>query len=92
MVHVSVERDSLVLIVLFNLALMIVCLVENVLTIPVSVLLAGPTLIVPSSCVQMIAMVMVTVRMEHVCAVPISMDLIVQSQFALPIVPTTVCV
>jgi len=83
MEHVSVERDSLELIVQFLLVQIIVSLVDNVLIPLVFVLQDGLISIAQLNYAPMIAVEMDIVLMEHVLVVPITMELIAVSQVAL---------
>jgi len=83
MEHVSVEKDSLVLIVQFLLAQITVSLVDHVLTPPVFALQDGPISIAQLNYALMIATEMDIVPMEHVLAVPISVVLTAVSQVVL---------
>jgi len=81
--HASVERDTLVLIVQFLLAQIIVSLVDHALTPPVFVLLDGLISIVQLNYAPMIAVEMDIVLMEHALAVPTSVVLTAVSQVVL---------
>jgi len=83
MEHVSVERDSLELIVQFLLAQITVSLVDHALTPPVFALQDGLILTAQLNYAPMIAVEMDIVLMEHVLVVPITMELIAVSQVAL---------
>jgi len=83
MEHVSVERDSLELIAQFLLVQIIVSLVDNVLIPLVFVLQDGLISIAQLNYAPMIAVEMDFVLMEHVLAVPITMESIAVSQAAL---------
>jgi hypothetical protein len=89
MEHVSVEKDSLVLIVQFILAQMIVFLVEHALTTLVFALRVGPISIAQLNFVQVIVVDTDIAKMDHVFAIPISMELTAQHQCALETATTT---
>jgi len=74
MVHASVEKDTLELIVQFHHAQIIVFLEVNALTTLVFVLLAGLILIVLLNFVQIVAVTTDIVIMEHVFVTHFSLD------------------
>jgi len=86
MVHVSVEKDSLVAIAQFHLAQIIVSLVVHVLIIHAFALQDGQILIALFKCAPKIVVEMDIVKMELVFVILILVVLIVQLQFALEIV------
>jgi hypothetical protein len=89
MEHVSVEKDSLVLIVQFILAQMIVFLVEHALTTLVFALRVGPISIAQLNFAPVIVVDTDIAKMDHVFAIPISMELTAQHQCALETATTT---
>lgn len=74
MVHASVEKDTLELIVQFHHAQIIVFPEVNALTTLVFALLDGLILIVPLKFVQIVAVIMDIVIMELVFVTPFSPD------------------
>jgi len=87
----SAERDSLVLIAQFNLAPMIACQEDLVLTTHAFAQLVGLTSTVQSSCAPMIATEMVIARMAAVFAVLTSLDLSARHQFVSEVAVATAC-